>query len=417
MTEARPPSTVDVVIVGAGFAGHVHAASPARSRHVGPRVRGGQRRRRHLVLEPLSRRALRRREHAVLLLVLAGAAAGMAVERAVRLAAGDPALRQPRRRPVRPAARHPVRHAGDRRRASTRRRIAGTVRTDRGDRRLGAALRDGDRLPVHRARAGFPGLERFSGKTYHTGHWPHEGVDFTGKRVGVIGTGSSAIQAIPVIAQQAAHVTVFQRTPNFSIPSRNGPMTDTYAESWKSDYPTHREKARHMRTGILNNPNDVSALETAGRGAAAHLRGALGRRRHQLHGRVQRPDPRSRRPTTPPPNSCATRSARWCATRRPRNCWRRRTIRSAPSASASIPTTTTTYNRDNVTLVDARTTPISEITATWPARRRHRVRVRRHRVRHRLRCDDRRADEHRHRGRRRDAAAEMGGRADAPISA
>ena len=105
----------------------------------------------------------------------------------------------------------------------------------------------------------FPGAERFTGKTYHTGHWPHEGVDFTGLRVGVIGTGSSAIQAIPVIAQQAAHVTVFQRTPNFSIPSRNGPMTEAYAQSWKTDYPAMREKARHMRTGILNNPNDISA--------------------------------------------------------------------------------------------------------------------------------------------------------------
>ncbi len=72
-------------------------------------------------------------------------------------------------------------------------------------------------------------MERFTGKTYHTGHWPHEGVDFTGQRVGVIGTGSSAIQAIPVIAQQAAQLTVFQRTPNFSIPSRNGPMTEAYA--------------------------------------------------------------------------------------------------------------------------------------------------------------------------------------------
>ena len=107
----------------------------------------------------------------------------------------------------------------------------------------------------------FPGIERFDGKTYHTGHWPHEGVDFTGLRVGVIGTGSSAIQAIPVIAQQAAHVTVFQRTPNFSIPSRNGPMTDAYAESWKSDYPARRQQARRARTGILNNPRDVSALE------------------------------------------------------------------------------------------------------------------------------------------------------------
>jgi cyclohexanone monooxygenase len=109
----------------------------------------------------------------------------------------------------------------------------------------------------------FPGIERFVGKTYHTGHWPHEGVDFTGRSVGVIGTGSSAIQAIPVIAQQAAQVTVFQRTPNFSIPSRNGPMTEAYAEQWKSDYPARRERARHARTGILNNPNDISALEVS----------------------------------------------------------------------------------------------------------------------------------------------------------
>jgi cyclohexanone monooxygenase len=107
----------------------------------------------------------------------------------------------------------------------------------------------------------FPGIERFTGKTYHTGHWPHEGVDFTALRVGVIGTGSSAIQAVPVIAQQAAQLCVFQRTPNFSIPSRNGPMTEAYAQSWKSEYPARREQARHMRTGILNNPNDISALE------------------------------------------------------------------------------------------------------------------------------------------------------------
>ena len=106
-------------------------------------------------------------------------------------------------------------------------------------------------------------MERFTGKTYHTGHWPHEGVDFTGQRVGVIGTGSSAIQAMPVIAQQAAQLTVFQRTPNFSIPSRNGPMSEAYAQTWKADYPALREKARHMRTGILNNPNDVSALEVS----------------------------------------------------------------------------------------------------------------------------------------------------------
>ena len=94
---------------------------------------------------------------------------------------------------------------------------------------------------------------------------------FTGKRVGVIGTGSSAIQAIPVIAQQAAHVTVFQRTPNFSIPSRNGPMTDTYAESWKSDYPdAPREGAPHAHRHS-EQPERCVRARTAGRRAAAHL--------------------------------------------------------------------------------------------------------------------------------------------------
>ena len=62
------------------------------------------------------------------------------------------------------------------------------------------------------------GIESFAGRTLHTGRWPHEGVDFTGRRVGVIGTGSSAVQAIPKIAEQAAQLTVFQRTPNFTVP-------------------------------------------------------------------------------------------------------------------------------------------------------------------------------------------------------
>src|SRR3546814_12577166 len=67
------------------------------------------------------------------------------------------------------------------------------------------------------------GSDRFRGEVYFTSRWPHEGVDFTGKRVGVIGTGSSAVQSIPLIAEQASELTVFQRTPNFSIPAHNGP--------------------------------------------------------------------------------------------------------------------------------------------------------------------------------------------------
>jgi cyclohexanone monooxygenase len=136
------------------------------------------------------------------------------------------------------------------------------VRTDRGDTVsarfciMATGCLSAARMPD------FPGTDSFKGKIYHTGHWPHEGVDFTGKRVGIVGTGSSAIQSIPVIAAQAAHVTVFQRTPNFSIPSRNGPMPESYAQSWKQVYPSRRAEARMSRNGILANPNDASAIAT-----------------------------------------------------------------------------------------------------------------------------------------------------------
>ena len=92
------------------------------------------------------------------------------------------------------------------------------------------------------------GIQDFKGKSYHTGHWPHEGVDFTGQRVGVIGTGSSGIQAIPVLAQQAKELVVFQRTANFSIPARNAPMDDTYERSWKDNYGALRQRARDDTT-------------------------------------------------------------------------------------------------------------------------------------------------------------------------
>ncbi len=102
------------------------------------------------------------------------------------------------------------------------------------------------------------GRDAYKGATYHTGYWPHEGVDFTGLKVAVIGTGSSAIQAIPVMAEQAAQLTVFQRTPNYSIPSRNGPMTPDYEAPWKSDYDRRRAKARTMRTGIIYDASDAN---------------------------------------------------------------------------------------------------------------------------------------------------------------
>lgn len=104
------------------------------------------------------------------------------------------------------------------------------------------------------------GMADFRGGSYHTGQWPHEGVDFAGQRVGVVGTGSSAIQSIPVIAGQAAHVTVFQRTPNFSVPARNGPMTPEYEQEWKSSYAERRQRARGLRSGVIYDFGDTSAL-------------------------------------------------------------------------------------------------------------------------------------------------------------
>src|SRR5271167_2988645 len=82
----------------------------------------------------------------------------------------------------------------------------------------------------------FAGLDAFEGKWYQTSCWPHQGVDFRGQRVAVIGTGSSAIQSIPLIAQEAAHLFVFQRTPNFSIPAHNGPLDLAYEREVKSNY-------------------------------------------------------------------------------------------------------------------------------------------------------------------------------------
>jgi cyclohexanone monooxygenase len=98
------------------------------------------------------------------------------------------------------------------------------------------------------------GLETFAGAVYHTGNWPHERVDFTGARVGVIGTGSSGIQAIPAIAREAEQLVVFQRTPNFSVPARNRPLDDAYVRDVKNNYRELREKARASGAGLPVDP-------------------------------------------------------------------------------------------------------------------------------------------------------------------
>ncbi|MGL6211154.1 MAG: flavin-containing monooxygenase, partial [Paracoccaceae bacterium] len=90
-----------------------------------------------------------------------------------------------------------------------------------------------------------PGIKNFRGRVLHTANWPQEGVDFSGQGVGIIGTGSSGIQAIPHIAQQARHLTVFQRTPNFSIPAWNGPISPQTQADLKGRYSELRYKSRN----------------------------------------------------------------------------------------------------------------------------------------------------------------------------
>jgi len=108
-----------------------------------------------------------------------------------------------------------------------------------------------------------PGLDSFEGRWYHTGEWPHEGVDFTGKRVGLVGTGSTGIQAAPVIAEQAAHLTVFQRTPNYSVPARNAPLDPEFDRQVKANYASIRDHARRTVNGHPFDISDVSALSVS----------------------------------------------------------------------------------------------------------------------------------------------------------
>ena len=106
------------------------------------------------------------------------------------------------------------------------------------------------------------GLDSFQGEWYHTGSWPHEKVEFAGKRVAVIGTGSSGVQSIPVIAGQAEHLTVFQRTPQYTIPARHGTIDRKYLEEVvKPNYEEILEQARWSTGGFPINRDERSALQ------------------------------------------------------------------------------------------------------------------------------------------------------------
>ncbi|MGE0809909.1 MAG: flavin-containing monooxygenase [Immundisolibacter sp.] len=209
-----------------------------------------------------------------------------------------------------------------------------------------------------------PGVERFAGATYLTGAWPHHEVDFTGLRVGVIGTGSTAIQVIPQVARQAKHLTVFQRTANFSVPARNGPLPVAEQQRVKAGYRERREVSRRSLFGIP----------------------------------VAMPDAPRRTRDIPPAELSASLEALWAqggamsllaaapdilmdpeANARVADFVRdkiRATVKNPAVADLLCPTTHPlgtkrlcldteyyeTYNRDNVTLVDLRATPIDTLT-------------------------------------------------------
>jgi cyclohexanone monooxygenase len=210
-----------------------------------------------------------------------------------------------------------------------------------------------------------PGLEGFKGNWYHTGLWPHEGVDFTGLRVGVIGTGSSGVQSIPIIAKQAKHLFVFQRTANFSLPARNAPMDPDKEITHKAQYPERRRAAFDTPFGIAGYPAPVkSALDApederlcayeakwAEGGSISFLYSftdlLINQQSNETASEFVR---RKIRATVKDPKTAAL----LCPKDHPIGT--KRLILDTDYYE--------TYNRDNVTLVDIRSEPIKEITPT-----------------------------------------------------
>jgi cyclohexanone monooxygenase len=135
-----------------------------------------------------------------------------------------------------------------------------TIETDRGDRVSARFCIMATGCLSDAQVPDIPGRETFAGPWYHTGRWPHGGVDFTGQRVAVIGTGSSAIQSIPIIARQARHLFVFQRTPNYSMPAHNAPLDREYERRVKAAYAEFRRQARESRVGFVVERSGDSAL-------------------------------------------------------------------------------------------------------------------------------------------------------------
>lgn len=210
----------------------------------------------------------------------------------------------------------------------------------------------------------FPGLANFKGEVFHTARWPKTPVDFTGKRVAVIGTGSSGVQCIPLIAEAAGQLTVFQRTAAYAIPAHNGPLDRALEAVYKADYPGIRARNLQMQGGFgsMQPPNMKSALA-----ASPEEREAEFERRWQIGGFsiLAAFSDLLRRPAA---NAFAAEFVRSKI---------RSIVRDPATAERLCPTHTigckrlcvdsgyyATYNRPNVALVDISQHPIDAITAT-----------------------------------------------------
>jgi len=207
------------------------------------------------------------------------------------------------------------------------------------------------------------GLESFAGKTYHTGDWPKEGVDFTDKRVAVIGTGSSGIQLIPEVAKVAEHLTVLQRTASFSVPALNGPLDPEFEREVKANYPERRRRARASSAGVERGDNEQNALDVAHEDRVKEFDGRWGKGGFALLGAYQ--------------DLMLTDEANDTVADYVRDKIRA-TVEDPDTADSLIPrgyplgakricvdtNYFETYNRDNVTLVDLRKSPLESITPT-----------------------------------------------------
>ena len=233
------------------------------------------------------------------------------------------------------------------------------------------------------------GLPDFKGNVYHTGHWPHEGVDFTDLRVGVIGTGSSAIQSVPMIAEQARQLFVFQRTPNFSIPARNAALTDEERDAVRKNYPEIRRVAREeARNGIYAEMPDRGALDDGenARRVKYEQRWAKGGLTFMMAYNNLLLDQTA--------NDTAASFVRDKIAEIVSDPATARCLQpdNHPIGSKRICVDTdyyATFNRPNVTLVDIRATGIEEILPECRARGRPDARNRHAGAGNRLRCDDR----------------------------